>query len=128
MVSRDTAVQTVAIVVAAALAVLSTQFGSATSGPAFLLGAAAYIAVFAGSHIYLALRGDGETVPVAARWRFAALVVAAVTALVLGFVYGSVPVAETTLSTLLGLGVAALFVAYWLYEAWDGYQASRRGT
>ena len=60
------------------------------------------------------------------RWRFTALVVVAVTAVALGFAYGTATVAGTSLSTLLGLGVAALFVAYWLYEARDGYRASRQ--
>ena len=126
MVSRDTAVQAVAVVAATTLAVLSTQFGSAPSGIALLLGAASSVVVFAGSHVYLALRGDGETVPVAARWRFVALVVLAVATMVVGFAYGTVTVAGTPLSTLLGPVVAALFVGYWLYEARDGYRASRR--
>jgi hypothetical protein len=126
MVSRDTAVQAAAVVAAATLAALSTQFGSVTSGVALLLGAASYVVVFAGSHIYLALRGDGEMVPVPARWRFAALVVVAVTAMVVGVTYRRVTVAGTGLGTVLGLGVAALFVGYWLYEARDGYRASRR--
>ncbi|MBX0285839.1 hypothetical protein [Haloarcula salinisoli] len=128
MVSRDTSVQVAAVVVATTLAVLSAQFGSPTAGTPLLLGAASYIVVFAGSHIYLALRGDSESVPVAARWRFAALVVTAVGAMVVGVTYRNVSVAGTGLGTVLGLGVAALFAGYWLYEAWDGYQASRRGA
>ena len=123
MVSRDTAVQITAVLVAILLAGLSQQFGGTTP---LLLGAGAYIVVFAGSHVYLALRGDGEAVPTSARWRFTALVVVAVTAVALGFAYGTATVAGTSLSTLLGLGVAALFVAYWLYEARDGYRASRQ--
>jgi len=128
MVSRDTGVQVAAVVVAMTLAYLSTQSSTVTEGIPLLLGAGSYIVVFAGSHIYLALRGDGETVPVAARWRFAAIVVTAVGAMVVGVSFRDVSVAGTGLGTVLGLGVAALFMTYWVYEAWDGYQASRRGA
>ena len=124
MVSRDTAVQAAAVVVGATLAVLSTQFGPATSGSALLFGGASYVVVFAGAHVYLALRGDGESVPVAARWRFATLVLTAVGAMAVGVTYSEVSVAGTGLGTVVG----ALFVGYWVYEAWDGYQASRRGA
>ena len=126
MVSRDTGVQAVAGFVAGTIAVLSMQFGPPTAGTPLLLGAASYIVVFAGAHIYLALRGDDESVPVAARWRFAALVVVAVAATVAGVTFRGVSVAGADIGTALGLAVGALFVGYWLYEAWDGYQASRR--
>ena len=126
MVSRDTSVQAAAVVVAMTLAAMSVQFGGGTSGRPLLFGAASYIVVFAGSHIYLAVRGEGEAVPVAARWRFVALVVTAVSAMVIGVNYRGASIAGTTLSTLLGLFVAVLFIGYWLYEARDGYVASRR--
>ena len=125
MVSRDTAVQIPAVVVATVLAGLSVQFGPGTTGASLLLGAASYVVVFAGGHAYLALRGDGESVPVAARWRFVALVVAAVAALVVGFSLRGVRVGAIRLTTVLGLCVATLFAGYWLYEARSGYRASR---
>jgi peptidoglycan/LPS O-acetylase OafA/YrhL len=124
MVSRDTAVQIPAVVVAMLLAGLSVQFGPGTAGPSLLLGAASYVVVFAGGHAYLALRGDGESVPVAARWRFVALVLAAVAALVVGYTFRAVTVGAVRLTTLLGVVTAALFLAYWLYEARSGYRAS----
>jgi len=128
MVSRETAVQAVAGFVAGTFAVLSMQFGPATAGTPLLFGAASYVVVFAGAHVYLALRGDGETVPVAARWRFVALVLTAVGAMVVGVTFREVSVAGTGLGTVLGFGVVALFLGYWVYEAWDGYQAGRRGA
>jgi peptidoglycan/LPS O-acetylase OafA/YrhL len=126
MVSRDTAVQIPAVVIAMLLAGLSAQFGPGTTGASLLLGAASYVVVFAGGHAYLALRGDGETVPVAARWRFVAVVLAAVAALVVGFTVRGVTVGAVRLTTVLGVVVAALFVGYWLYEARSGYRASRQ--
>jgi len=126
MVSRDTAVQIAAVVVAMTLAGLATQFGPPTSGTPLLLGAASCIVVFAGAHVYLALRGDGEDVPVAARWRFVALVVALAVATSVGAAAGRTAVAGVSLSVVLGPTVAALFVAYLLYEAREGYRASRR--
>jgi len=127
MVSRDTAVQFVAVAVAIVLATLSGQFGSGTSGASLLLGAASYVVVFAGAHVYLALRGEGDSVPVAARWRFVGLVLVAVTALVVGVTYRTVTVGGMGLSTVFGMLVAVLFLGYWFYEARDGYVASRRG-
>jgi len=126
MVSRDTTVQTVAVVVAMTLGGLSSQLSGDSSGIPLLLGAASYIVVFAGSHIYLALRGNDEMVPVTARRRFVALVALAATAIVVGVTYGTATVAGARLSTLLGIAVAILFMCYWLYEARDGYVASRR--
>jgi len=124
MVPRDTSVQLVAVVVAMTLSALSIQFGGGTTGYPLLLGAASYVVVFAGSHIYLALRGDGDSVPVSARWRFVALVVVAVIGMVIGVSAGSVTVVGVRLSTVVGLSVALLFVGYWLYEAREGYRGS----
>ncbi|WP_135302603.1 hypothetical protein [Haloarcula amylovorans] len=125
MVSRDTVVQVGAVLVAMALAALSAQFGDLDATPALLLAALAYLVIFAGSHVYLALRGDGESVPVSARWRFVGLVLGAVVAFVVAVRYGGVEVAGTTIGTLLAATVGVAGLGYVSYEIRDGYKATR---
>ncbi|MBV0923208.1 hypothetical protein KTS45_03260 [Halomicroarcula limicola] len=125
MVSRDTIAQFGAVAVAMALAALSAQFGDLNAAPSLLLAAATYLVLFAGSHVYLALRGDGEAVPVAARWRFVGLVLGAVAAFVAAVRYGGVEVAGVRLETLLAAVVGVSVLGYWGYEIRDGYRTAR---
>ena len=123
---RETALQLAFVALAVVLSVLWLQFGAVNTFSSALYLGTFYVIVFAGTHVVLALRGDGEDVPVAARWRFVALVVALAVATSVGAAAGQTAVAGVSLSVVLGPTVAALFVAYLLYEAREGYRASRR--
>lgn len=124
MVSRDTRVHLAAIGAAVVLLAV-TSLLSLDSGTHLAVGIVAYGVVVAGAHAYLAWRGEDGLVPVAARRRFVAavallLALGAAGALgpdgrLLGVPYDSV---------LAGVGVLVA-LAYLLYEARDGYLASR---
>ncbi|WP_262176156.1 hypothetical protein [Haloarcula laminariae] len=125
MVSRDSKVQVGVVVATMALATLWVRFGTTGTVTSGLFVAACYVFLFAGSHAYLATRGDGEDVPVAARWRFVAVVSFAVAAVVVGNSYSGVELGNWQFSTAVWALVAVVFGAYVAYEARDGYRASR---
>ena len=123
---RETALQIAAVAIGLALSMLWVRFGSPGSFTTALFVGAFYVIVLAGTHVVLALRGEGGSVPVAARWRFVAVVVAAAAAMSVGIAAGPAGVAGVSLGELVGPTAAALLVGYWLYEAREGYRASRQ--
>ncbi|MDS0258163.1 hypothetical protein NDI56_01925 [Haloarcula sp. S1CR25-12] len=125
MVSRDSKVQLAVVVATMALATLWVRFGTPGAVTSGLFVVACYVLLFAGSHVYLAARGDGGDVPVAARWRFVGLVSFAVVALLLGNTFGGVKLDGLALSKAVWAFVTVVFLAYVVYEARDGYRASR---
>ncbi|MFB6224783.1 MAG: hypothetical protein ABEH86_14085 [Haloarcula sp.] len=126
MVSRDTKLQMG--VVSAVVLVWTLLLGAVPLGPvaSVVLVAATYFVVLAGTHLYLALAGENEGIPVAARWRyigFAAVV--AVVELLQGTV-GSTSLGSVTVAHLLGGVFGVAVVSYLVYEARTGYLASRQ--
>jgi hypothetical protein len=124
MATRETWVQVGAVVVALGLwAVAASQLvGSVLADPlAVALGLATYFVVLAGSHLYLAMRGDGGSLGVAARWRFVG-----VTALVLALLGGALLAPESALPLdAVLVAVAGVVAAGWfVLEARAGYDAS----
>jgi ammonia channel protein AmtB len=126
MVSRDSKVQVAVVAITMAIATLWVRFGTPDAITSGLFVVACYVLLFAGSHVYLALRDDGEDVPVAARWRFAGVVSFAVVALLLGNAVSRVELGGVALSTAVWALVAVVFLAYLAYEARDGYRSSRQ--
>ncbi len=136
MVSRDTKLQIG--VVSAVVLVWALLFWAVPLGPvaSVVLVAATYFAVLAGTHLYLALVGDSETLPVAARWRYIGLAaVVAVVELLQGTVgstslgsgtVGSTSLGSGTVAHLLGGVFGVTVVSYLVYEARAGYLASRQ--
>ena len=130
MVSRDTLVHLAALalgtgVLAAWLAI--TDGPMLPDGDLAPVGLAVvltwYFVVFAGAHLYLAIRGEDGMVPSSARWRFvvalgATLVLLGVGALLSAVdpVFG-VPPEVPAIATAL-----AVFVAWFVYEARAGYR------
>jgi hypothetical protein len=126
MVSRDTKLQIG--VVSAVVLVWALLFRTVPLGPvaSVVLVAATYFAVLAGTHLYLALADDSETLPVAARWRYIGLAaVVAVVELLQGTV-GSTSLGSVTVAHLLGGVFGVTVVSYLVYEARAGYLASRQ--
>lgn len=128
MVSRDTIVQagTIAVALAAFAVVPSLLDVPIDSASGVVVSVLFNATVLGGAHLYLALRDDGDSVPVASRWRFLALV-AWISALAL---LGSQLLSLTALSyevvapPVLSLAVAGI-AAYWWFEARSGYHESR---
>jgi hypothetical protein len=85
-----------------------------------------HFVIFAGAHLYLAVRGESGDVPLDARWRF---ITAVLVVLALGSIgvlaSGLEPVAGVDPSVLPGAFAAVVMVAYFLYEAREGYRAFR---
>ncbi|MDS0281382.1 hypothetical protein [Haloarcula onubensis] len=125
MALRETKTQLAAVALAMALATLWLGFGLANPIASGLLVVTFYVLVFAGAHAYLALRGDGDSVPVDARWRFVGLVVFGVLAVTLGNAFARVEVAGQSLGTVAWAAVLAVFAGYWYYESRDAYRQTR---
>lgn len=130
MVSRDTAVHLAAIAVGfgvlAVWSLVDGGLGLDGDGPSVLGIALAfgwYFVVFAGAHLYLAARGEAGMVPTATRWRFVAVVAAALLLAGLGL-------ALTAVESIFGLRpelpvfatAIGLFVGWFFYEARAGYR------
>jgi hypothetical protein len=123
MVSLDTAVHVVVVVLA--LALLSAlnavvDFGRPVAQVALFV--VFYGLVLGGAHFILALRGRDGIVPVASRWRFLGLVAVIVLLGSVSLLVGPVdvgPVSSSTVLTVLGVGAVA---GYWLLEARGGYR------
>ncbi|MDS0221116.1 hypothetical protein NDI54_07125 [Haloarcula sp. S1AR25-5A] len=126
MVSRDTKLQIGLVSVVLVLSMLS-QFVvplGRLSSLAFFAGT--YFLIFGGVHLYLALVGDGETIPVAARWRFVGLAAMIAVGFVLQETVGQTTVGGVTVVQLVGAVFAVTLVFYLVYEVRAGYLASRQ--
>lgn len=87
-----------------------------------------HFVIFAGVHLYLAARGESGDVPLDARWRFISVILVVLALVSLGVVTADLgPVAGVDPTAVLG-GLAALaFVAYFVYEAREGYREFQTG-
>ncbi|HKL30065.1 MAG TPA: hypothetical protein VJ898_12485 [Natrialbaceae archaeon] len=127
MVSRETTIQIGAGVLAVLVLLAAAAFDVGISGPAGFLVQVLWLGLaMGGAHLYLAVRNHDGTVPVGTRWRFLA-------ALVLHFIaIGAIVIglhSETTIgyvvSAVGSAVVVATIVGYFVFEAIDGYRASR---
>ena len=125
MVSRETGVHVVCVVAGfAALAGFTAAGVTETFAGQVLAIGLFYGLTLAGSHVYFAVLGDGETVPVTGRWRFVGLVAAGI---VLALVYVAAretEIAGVGMGTLTGSAFAVFLVAYFLVEGVAGYRQS----
>jgi uncharacterized membrane protein (UPF0182 family) len=83
-----------------------------------------YGLVYAGGHLFLALRGRDGSVPVSARWRFVALVGFLVVLGAVAYLTDPVDVGPVTTDDLLGAAGVGAAVAYLAVEGVSGYRAS----
>ena len=126
MVSRDTKLQIGLVsVVTVSWALL---FGVIEPGPveSIVFVAAAYFVILAGTHLYLAVAGNSETVPIAARWRYVGVAAVVAAAVFLEGTVGNAQLRSVSVNRLLGGVLAITVVSYLLYEARAGYLASRQ--
>lgn len=124
MVSRETRVHIVAALVGL-IALTTYAWWSGGTGPAWIqLGAivVSYGLIFGGAHLYLAVRGDGEAVPVDARWRFLGFLAIWVALLGGMAVAGPAEVGGVAVFSVLGTMMLVAFAAYFLFEARSGYR------
>mgnify|MGYP000227021030 CR=1 FL=1 len=127
MVSRETRLQLVVGTVATLLLFVAATLLE-TSGFSTLLGAVVlvyYGLLFGGTHLYLAWRGEGGSVPVDSRWRFLVVLAAL---LVLGAIGAFGPdgrVAGIRFDAVLAWIGVVILLGYWVLEARDGYLANR---
>ena len=117
MVSRDTKVHlaTIAVLLGAEYAGLLPDAGPGLG----ILVVVSYGAIFGGSHLYLALRGDEGMVSVRSRWRYVATLAAVLSAGIVYVVAGGVTVGPATVGTvaLVVAGIAA--ATYLVVESID---------
>ena len=129
MVSRELFAQLGAASVAVIVLLVAAYFdiGVETGPAAIAVGLLFNGILFGGAHLYLALRGDDGMVPVAARWRYVAMLCGLLGggALVYG---GDRTIATVTLRTI-GFAVMALAVgSYLVTETVASYRDTRRST
>lgn len=129
MVSRETLLQIVAVLVGFGLLVAYMLFADVPDGGFGPLGlavlAAFYLVIFAGTHVVLALTGDHGGLPSSARLRFAGVVVVLVALGLLGAaVSGADPVLGVRPSTAVLAAGVGLFLSYFVLEARAGYADS----
>lgn len=125
----ETAVQFGAVVVAFLVlgamysAADSLQLSNATAAAGSVIFNAI---VFGGAHLYLAVRGEGGSVPVSSRWRFLAALGAVVAAALLAIAFRD-PIEAATGFGAQAIGLAFFAVvalAYVVAEARAGYRDS----
>ncbi|MFU1782056.1 hypothetical protein ACM16X_11800 [Haloarcula japonica] len=126
MVSRETKLQIGLVSVVIVLSVLSQFVFPLGPLGSVALFAGTYFLIFGGVHLYLALAGDSETIPVAARWRFVGLAAMVAVGIVLQETVGQTTVGGVTVGQLLGAVFAVALVFYLVYEARAGYLASQQ--
>lgn len=131
MVSRDTRVQIGAGLTYIALlliwgAVDPLAAESVLDPINVLFSLAAMFVLFAGAHLYLAIRGEGGMVPVDARWRFVIAFAAALVLFFLGAVLAdATPVAGIDPQVPVFAAAVVLLAGYFVYEAREGYLERR---
>ena len=127
MVSRETIVQVVVVIVAIALLVVAESVGVATDGvQSTALFVVFYGLVLGGAHLYLAARGEDGIVPVESRWRYLTAL-AVVLVVTVGITYGGDRTVAGVALESVGLAVVVVTVlAYLLAESVAGYRSSRR--
>jgi len=87
---------------------------------------ASYFVIFAGAHLYMALRGESGDVPVQSHWRFVGLVALLSGLGLLGWAVGDVkPIAGVDPAFLVGMLALVILVGYATIEAIEGYRAGK---
>ena len=126
MVSRDTKLQIG--LVSVVIVFWALLFGVFEPGPVASVAfvAAAYFVIVAGTHLYLAVAGTSETMPIAARWRYVGVAAVVAAAVFLAGTVGNAQLGSITLNQLLGGVFTVTVVSYLVYEARAGYLASRQ--
>ena len=127
MVSRDTTVHIAAVMMGVVVLFLSERY---TIGPetgsapiaGFLLF---YGLVLGGAHFYLAVRGEGGMIPVAARWRYVAMLAVLLGTGAMIFYGGDRTVATVSLSTIGLVVIILTLVIYFFTESIAGYESAR---
>jgi len=123
MVSRETRVHVVAVLLGL-LALVGFGWWSGGTAPTWIEFGVLVVyngLVFGGAHLYLALRGDGEAVPLDARWRFLGFLAVWVSLLGAMAVAGPAEVGGVAVFSVLGVAMLIAFAAYFLFEARSGY-------
>ena len=125
MVARDTKAHLGAIA-ATLLVLLVAEYAGLLpdGGPALgVVVLVSYGAIFGGSHLYLAIRGDEGMVSVRSRWRYVATLAVV---LVSGIVYvlaGGVTVGQVAVGTVALVVAGLVAIAYLLAESIDAYRS-----
>lgn len=126
MLSRDTTVHLLALLLALTVVLLAAALGVGTEGTeAVLLAVVFYGLALGGAHLYLAVRDEEGLVPVASRWRYVGVLTVVLGAWAIATLAGDVTVGFVELSTLLLVLVAVTIGIYVLLESVAGYRASR---
>jgi len=126
MVARETKLQIGLVSVVLVLSVLGQFVVPLGRLVAVAFFAGTYFLIFGGVHLYLALAGDGETIPVAARWRFVGLAAMVAVGIFLQETVGETTIGGVTVVQLVGGVFAVALVFYLVYEARAGYLASQQ--
>lgn len=126
MVSRDTKVQ-LGTVATTLIAFLGAEYAGLLpdAGPA--LGAVVlvfYGAIFGGSHLYLAVRGEDGMVSVRSRWRYIATLAVVLLAGIVYVVAGDVTVGPVTAGTVAFVVAGTAAALYLVAESIDAYRSS----
>lgn len=125
----EMAVQFGAVVVAFAVLAATDSIVDATGlGPKVAMAGSIVfnVLVFGGAHLYLAVRGEDGSVPVASRWRFLAALGAVAVAALLAIAFGDAIESAVGVG-VRGIGVGFVLVvglAYLVAEARAGYRDS----
>jgi len=125
MVSRDTKTHLASIVVTLSILLGAQYVGLLPDdGPALgVVVLVSYGAIFGGSHLYLAVRGDEGMVSVRSRWRY---VVTLAVVLLSGVAYvlaGGTTVGSVSVGTVALVVAGVTAVTYLLAESIDAYRS-----
>ncbi|MFT4957509.1 MAG: hypothetical protein ACI9PP_001779 [Halobacteriales archaeon] len=129
MVSRETTVHIVAVMLAVVVSLLINRLavGSREREVSIVLLLLGYGLVFGGAHFYLALRGEDGMVPVAARWRYLAMLLVFLVTATVSLAYGSRTIVSIEVN-MFALLVAVLTLAvYFVVENLSAYRTSTNG-
>lgn len=126
MVSRDTTVHIGAVMLALLvfLVLELLNIGSGDGEVSIVVFLLVYGLVFGGAHLYLALRGEDGMVPVAARWRYIAMILVLLGAGAVSLEYGNRTIASVELNTIALLVAVLTLVAYFVTENVSAYRTS----
>ena len=127
MVSRDTAIHIVAVVLGIVALFLIDRYtigpetGSTPVAGFFLF----YGLVLGGAHFYLAVRGEDGMIPVEARWRYIAMLTVLFGTGAVIFYGGDRTIGTVSLSSIGLVVILLTIVIYGLTESIAGYRSSR---
>ena len=126
MVSRDTAVHVVVVLLAFVLLVIAETAGlpieDGSSAAIFFV--VLYGLILGGAHLFLALRGEDGMIPVDARWRYVTALAIVLVGGALAF-YGTGEIGPLEVDTLGYVLVAVTVAVYVVVEGMAGYRETR---